>query len=172
MESCSPEMMREHERRITETEQSNKSAHKRVDGIVKLIQDFTTEMRESNKNIGDMVNQVGILTAEIKHVVEATKRHDEDIETIKDNMETKDTVLNLYKKIECSDEKHEKGMDAIMGILRQQQAEFDEHKREPEKEAYQREKSLKKWLVGAVGAIIASQYLPDILKAITTLLKN
>lgn len=154
MEGCSPEMMREHERRITETEQSTSSAHKRVDGVVILIQDFTLEMRESNKNIREMVSQVGILTAEIKHVVEATKRHDEDIETIKDNMETKDTVLNLYKKIECSDEKHEKGMDAIMGILRTQQAEFDEHKREPEKKAYEREQAFKKWIVAGIGSII------------------
>ena len=151
---------------------STKSAHLRINGLVELIQDFTIEMRESNKNIGNMVNQVGILTEQIKHVIESTKRHDDDISDIKDNMETKDTVFALYQKIENSNEEHKKGMDAIMSTLRETKDELDthkqaleEHKREPEKEALAREKAMKKALgelawkvIGALAIAVALLY--------------
>jgi chromosome segregation ATPase len=137
------ELKNKHIADIASLTESTKQAHLRISGLVELIQNFTAEMRESNKNIGNMVNQVGILTEQIKHVIESIKRHDDDISEIKDNMETKDTVLNLYKKIEDSNEKHEKGMDAIMTKLRETETSLEEHKREPEKEALAREKALK-----------------------------
>ncbi|MCF8018201.1 MAG: hypothetical protein K9L62_02260 [Vallitaleaceae bacterium] len=158
-EKCGPDLPREHERRITEATHSADRAHSRIDGLVELFKDFTGEMRESNSNINAMVTQVTLLTEQIKHIVEATKRHEEDIESIKDNMETKDTVLKLYNKVEDSNSKHEKGMDAIMEKLRQTEKAIEDHKMEPAIEALAErkalEKSIKNWLVVLVGTIVS-----------------
>jgi len=158
-DECYPELAREHERKIADIYHSTERAHGRIDSITDLIKDFTGEMRASNSNINAMVLQVTLLTEQIKHVVEATKRHEEDIESIKDNMETKDTVLKLYNKVEDSNSKHEKGMDAIMDKLRQTEKSIEDHKMEPAIEALEErkalEKSIKRWLVVLVGTIVS-----------------
>ncbi len=156
MEECNPEMMREHERRITEAEQSTGSAHHRINSLVDLIKDFTVEMRSSNKNIADLVTGVAALTKEVSYVAKATDRHEEDIASIKDNMETKDTVLKLYDKIESSNDEYKKGQDLVMKMLRGQKEEFEEHKREPADQALANQRALFKWLIVGFGSILLS----------------
>jgi len=156
MEECNPEMMREHERRITETEQSAGSAHHRINSLVELIKDFTVEMRSSNKNIADLVTGVAALTKEVSYVAKATDRHEEDIASIKDNMETKDTVLKLYDRIEHSNEEHKKGQDALMNLFRTHKEEFEQHKKEPAEQAFANQKALIKWLLVGFGSVLLS----------------
>jgi chromosome segregation ATPase len=154
MDDCSPELVREHERRITCTEQRTQEAHERINGLVSLLKEFTVEMRASNKNISELVTEVRTLTHEIGFVGKATEKHEEDIASIKDNMETKDTVLKLYQRLEATDLKYEKGLDAIMEKLRTTEEEFENHKLEPAMEALNAQKSLKKWLIVGFGSIL------------------
>jgi len=156
MDECNPEMIREHERRITETEQSTGSAHQRINSLVDLIKDFTIEMRSSNKNIADLVSGVAALTKEVSYVAKASDRHEADIASIKDNMETKDTVLKLYDKIERSNEEQKKGQDAFMNLLRKQKEEFEQHKKEPAEQAFANQKALIKWLLVGFGSVLLS----------------
>jgi len=115
-----------------------------------------------------MLIELKLLTREVGHVAKVTEKHDVDIAEIKDNMETKDTVLNLYNKIEDANSTYAKGMDAIMKQLRTHEEEFSAHKNEPANDALLREKQIKRWLIGAVGAIIGSQYIPEIISALFT----
>jgi uncharacterized protein YukE len=154
MDECNPELMREHERRITCTEQRTAEAHERINGLVSLIKDFTVEMRESNKNISELVTEVRTLTQEIGFVAKATEKHEEDIASIKDNMETKDTVLKLYQRLEATDLKYEKGLDAIMANLRETEEELRKYKLEPAMEALAAQKALRKWLIVGFGSIL------------------
>ena len=154
MSDCSPDMMREHEHRITATEQRTNEAHERITGVVELIRDFTIEMRASNKNISELVLEVRTLTEKISYVAKATEKHEDDISDIKDNMETKDTVLKLYTKIEASEQEYRKGIDAIMTELRKQETDLEEHKLEPAREALASQKALQKWLLVGFGSII------------------
>lgn len=161
MSDCSPEMMREHERRITTTETRAEEAHQRINSLVDLIKDFTIEMRssnsnisESNRNISELVTEVRTLAEKMSYVAKATEKHESDISDIKDNMETKDTVLKLYTKIEASDNEHKKGLDGIMTQLRKQNDDLEQHKLEPAREALANQNALKKWLLIGFGSII------------------
>lgn len=160
---CDQNLMREHERRITETEKNAENAHERINEVVALVKEFTVEMRESNKNIAagnmnvaELVAEVKALTKEISFVAKATEKHEEDIADIKDNMETKDTVLKLYTKIEDANIEYKKGQDAVMKLLRQQETALEEHKAEPAKEALAHQKALVKWLIAGFGTIVIS----------------
>ena len=154
MSECGPEMMREHEQRITSTEARTEEAHGRINSLVDLIKDFTVEMRESNKNISALVLEVRSLTEKMVFVAKATEKHEEDISDIKDNMETKDTVLKLYDKIEALENGYKKGQDAIMTQLRKQEEYLQEHKLEPAREALANQQALKKWLLVGFGSIV------------------
>ena len=156
MSECGPEMMREHEQRITSTEASTKEAHGRINSLVDLIKDFTVEMRESNKNTAALVLEVRSLTEKMVFVAKATEKHEEDISSIKDNMETKDTVLKLYERIEEYGRDYKNGLEAIMTELRKQKEDLQEHKLEPAKEALANQQALKKWLLVGFGSILLS----------------
>ncbi len=156
MDECNPELVREHEHRITHTEQRTAEAHERINGIVALIKEFTVEMRESNKNISELVTEVRTLTHEIGYLAKATEKHEEDISSIKDNMETKDTVLKLYQRMEAADLDQKKGLDAIMKKLRDTEEELQKHKLEPAMEALAGQKALKKWMIVGFGSILLS----------------
>lgn len=156
-DECKDEVRMNHTEKIAKLESSVSSAHHRLDFMEKVIE-----------SIHKLTVNVELVVLEIKNMSSSIKVHDEAIEDIKDNMETKDTVLKLYEKIEDSKLEHKQGMDAIMKEVRKTNEALDEHKQEPAKGALAREKSLKKWLVGAVGAIIASQYIPEILQLIFT----
>jgi len=155
---CNQEMMLDHEGRITKAQESADSAHKRVNEIALLIKDFTVEMRESNKNISDVVYEIRTLTKEIGHLATTTDKHENDIADIKDNMETKDTVLKLYDQLQASNLEHKKGLDAVMDKLREQDKALEDHKLEPMKETYDNikefKRSLVKYLLGSLGVII------------------
>lgn len=155
-EKCDTEMQLSHQEQITRAWESTKSAHNRLDGLVLLITDFTKEMRESNANIGELVGQVKVLAVEIGHLASTTKKHEEDIDEIRDNMETKDTVLKLYARLEKSDEEYKKGMDAIMALIRAQDDRMQIHENEPARQALEDQKSLKRWMLAGFGSIILS----------------
>lgn len=151
---CTPELVREHERRITQNTENNEHLSSRVDSVITLVNEFTVEMRESNKNISELVTSVKVLTGEISHVVKATDKHEDDIAEIKDNMETKDTVLKLYNKIEDSNAEYKRGQDVVMKSIREQKTTLEEHMNEPAKEALANQKALQKWLLVGFGSII------------------
>lgn len=160
-DECGPEMMREHERRITEACASATSAHERINGVVVLIRDFTIEMRESNKNISesnknisDLVVEVRGLTKEVSYVSKATNKHEDDITEIKDNMETKDTVLKLYDRIEAATEEYRKGQDGVMALLRKNEKDLKDHKDEPALQALESQNAIRRWLLTGFGGII------------------
>lgn len=139
-----------------------KHVNERVDTlslVANSVQELTIGF---TKLVGNMESIANNLTT----IVKTLDRHEEKIEGIEDKMETKDTVMKLYERMDKADVKHTESVNAIMNKLRQQDDALDEHKLKPLSEAYAREKSIKKWLVGAVGAIIASQYLPDIISSL------
>ncbi len=158
-----PDMMREHERRITEANNKADNAQERINEIIGLIKNFTVVMKESNDNIAkgniniaELVGEIKALTQEVNHVVKATDKHENDIADIKDNMETKDTVLKLYDQLQASNLEHKKGLDAVMAKMREQDKALEDHKLEPALEVYKAVNSLKKWLIAGIGAIIIS----------------
>lgn len=155
-EECTPGTMREHERRITSAERDVASAHERITASAELIKEFTIEMRASNKNIAELVTGVKTLTIEVRHITTSVAKHESDIQTIKNNMETKDTVLKLYGKIESSDGEYKKGLDAVMAKLRSQEEKLDAHTEEPARQALADQKAIKTWLFAGFGSVLVA----------------
>ena len=86
---CTPELMREHERRLTEVQESAKSAHKRMDNL----EDFKESMLEMNTNIR-------VIAEQIKTMAQTLLRHEGAIEDIQEKMETKEGMARLYQTVE------------------------------------------------------------------------
>jgi DNA repair ATPase RecN len=88
-DGCTPEMVREHERRLTEVEASTSSSHKRMDNL----EEFKDLMHEMNLN-------VGVIAEQIKNMAGTLLRHEDAIEDIQAKMETKDTVSRLHERVD------------------------------------------------------------------------
>ena len=95
-DQCSPELVREHENRITAVEQSAKSAHLRMSNLEK----FTDSMAVMAEKMSEMNGNVMLIAEQIKQVYTTLVRHEDDIKAIHESMETKDTVKSLHGKVE------------------------------------------------------------------------
>ena len=73
--ACTPEMIREHEKRITETEQSVANAHDRMTNL----QSFTETMTEMNIN-------VKVIAEQLKSVLSTLTKHETAIDGIEKAM--------------------------------------------------------------------------------------
>lgn len=152
-EQCGNEIQLTHEQRITEAHELSKSAHQRINEVVSLIRDFTVEMRESNKNISELVGSVKVLTNEMSNIAKATEKHEDDITDIKDNMETKDTVLRLYDRMKETDIEYKKGMETLMKSITDQQTRLENHELEPAKQALAAQKAIRSYFIAGFGSI-------------------
>ena len=122
---CSPDMMREHESRISKVESSTEEAHKRMNNL----EEFKDLMYEMNRNVGSIAEQ-------IKHMAETLVHHDKAIEDIQEKMETKEGMARLYLTVEdlearMTEEEQREGKAALKAINR-----------------------IKWWFMGAAGAIL------------------
>ena len=107
---CTPEMVREHEQRITATEESVKSAHLRMNNL----EDFKDTMLEMNGNIK-------VIAEQIKAMAETLIRHEDAIEDIQQKMETKDSIKRLYETVDdlevrMSDEENKDAQAALKAM--------------------------------------------------------
>lgn len=146
-EKCGPDVQLTHEQRITEATQIAKSAHNRINEVVSLIREFTVEMRDSNKNISELVGEVKVLTNAISTITKATEKHEDDIADIKDNMETKDTVLKLYDRMKETDNQYKEGLEKL-------QKRIDDHELEPARDALKAQQAIKRYFIAGFGSII------------------
>ena len=147
-ESCSPDLIREHERRIAENDASSKSAHLRITNITEIFHEFSGEMREMNKNMADMNTNVCLIAQEVKVITETTTKHDSDISDIKDTMETKEGMSELHR---------------IVGEIKDNMANLDERlvieESKEAREALKQINGLKKWFIGLIATIIVAVVL-------------
>jgi len=93
---CTPELVREHEGRLTAVEQSTSSSHHRIDNLEK----FSVSMQVMADKMSEMNANVMLIAEQIKQVYSTLVRHEEDIKLIHESMETKDTVKRLHGKVE------------------------------------------------------------------------
>jgi len=157
-----PEMLafqKEYEKRLSRVENTTDNAHLRLnnqDEFIKEIRETNRELAITNKGMAVMNSNVLVIAEQIKNLNQGFIRHEKAIDDIQGSMETKDTVLSLYATIKDNNEQYKKGMDDIMDKLRATDKVLEDHIEQPAKEALEREKSLRKWVVVGVGTILLS----------------
>ena len=112
---CSPEILREHEKRITENEQSSARANKRMDNL----QVFIETMHDMNTNIK-------VIAEQLKTVMATLLRHEESIDKIEDTilsrMETKEAVTELVVRVQELEE-HKRDAEASAALKKVEEYE-------------------------------------------------
>ena len=105
---CATSLAREHEKRITENEQSSAQAHKRMDNLEVFIQ-----------TMHDMNTNIKVIAEQLKTVMATLLRHEESIGKIEDTiisrMETKEVVTELVLRVkEIEDDRNNDKTESAM----------------------------------------------------------
>jgi DNA repair ATPase RecN len=130
-------------------------AHARID----QLEENNVTLRELTIGFTKLLGNVENITNNLTAIVKTLDRHEEKIEVMADKMETKDTVMKLYQKMDAEAKRHDEGMDAIMAKLRMNDEEFNAHKQEPAQAALAERKALRKWFFLLIGTIVTGYVL-------------
>ena len=143
LEDCNPDMIREHERRITDAENKASQAHDRLNLLETVIHE-----------IHNISVSIAVLIEEMKSMSLSVLTHDKEIKLIQASMETKESVMILCSRVDANEAKTQTNMNAIMSQLRNNAEEFKTHQNEPARNALAREKAIAKWAIFGIGSII------------------
>jgi len=155
MDGCSNELQLDHSERISKLE----SRTEVLSEIFKLTKDLHITLIQIASDNGKMLTAIETQGSALEKQGRVQEKMLEEMDTMREMMANKDSLTRVHTKIE------ELETDLELKVVNIK-TELDDIKNIPARQALQEKNSFKKWLLAAVGAIIASQYLPDIIKLI------
>ena len=143
--TCTPEMVLDHENRITSNTDRSRDNRKRLDEFQVLV----SEIHNMNTSI-QLLSQTNI------GVLEEMKEQRREIDDIKENQATRDTIKRIHKVMEDREIDFNNNVRKISDSLDSMDKRLTDQERKPQDEAYKQVQSIKSWIIGGAGAIILS----------------
>lgn len=108
------EIVISHTKSLERIDASTKSAHLRIDALLKISEAIQSLVIDFNK-LASTVEQQG---KDLTKIVGSLNKHDERMDNLEERMETKDTVQKLQDRVTDLEQKDGKNAEKLLGQIK------------------------------------------------------